>query len=102
MAQGDSIGRVFSNEEYGKGSFDVSPPVGEVWLITYINLEKGNVGDTPWMYIGGLVITSNSSLVKNEKIKLFVSSNTPMIIAFSENYSINYEQLIFINGVQFK
>jgi len=101
MVQGDSIGRVFSNEEYGMGTFDVSPPTGIVWLITYIEIWSGANTNDPSVSIGGRGVPPIT--LKNVDMRFFVSSNTPMIISFSSEYQDYWHgQYVYINGVQFK
>lgn len=99
MAQGDSIGRAIpSKNEGGPEITFIRPPVGEVWLITYIWISTYTDLYMVDEINGSEVFFDRASESwgprENEELKLFLNNN--FYIRLEDNRGVYW------SGVQFK
>ena len=96
MAQGDSIGGMLQGDIDGIGTFILRPPVGQVWIITYIIWS----GYTSTIFTDGIhAYGLPATLSDNPNIKLFIDNNFWIQFYFSAASSSRWVQW---SGVQFK
>ena len=95
MAQWDSIGGCIP-ENTGIDTYDIIPPVGQVWLITYF--QKGTY-NTVWLVdvVNGGILNIDT-MSDNPNIRLFISDK---LYIRTTNMSGSNRWIIW-NGVQFK
>lgn len=103
MAQGDSISGIWSvnfSSTSGNFIFDIAPPSGQVWLITWLNRDALGSGIILVDNVRGYSLDI-TALLSKENIKIFIT-NTCFIRLTVGPYGSFGSRWIMWSGVQFK
>ncbi len=96
MAQGDSIGGIIQTDIDGDGTFEIRPPVGQVWIITYIG--EGEFA-TFYFTDGTRSFRVPSDSVNNPEIKVFIDNNLWFLVTI---FGVASDRNATWSGIQFK